>query len=91
MNHLYRKQIEDVFRFLSTSPRTNIDPLVMCDFLAVIFSNDPDILQRILEATDVVDRMREVLIICNKEIEVGKVQQTVSKQVRHLLPSHIPP
>ena len=85
LNHIYRNQVDELFKFLHARPHSEIDPLILCDFLAVILSSDADAQQRILDAVSATERMQEVLRVVNKEIEVGKLQQTIGKQVEQKL------
>ena len=76
LNPLYNEELKHyLMRF---SPE---DPSPLTDFAATLTSAKGRELQDVLETLDVLDRMRIVLPLLKKEIEVARLQDKISSQV----------
>jgi ATP-dependent Lon protease len=76
LNPLYNEELKHyLMRF---SPE---DPSPLTDFSATLTSADGRELQQVLETLDVLERMRTVLPLLKKEIEVARLQDKISSQV----------
>jgi len=66
--------------------RSNVnEPGRLADFAASMTSASVDELQDILESFSIPDRVRKVLLLLKKEIEVSKLQVKISKQIEERL------
>jgi ATP-dependent Lon protease len=76
LNPLYNEELKHyLMRF---SPE---DPSPLTDFAATLTSAEGRTLQDLLETLDVLERMRKVLPLLKREIEVAKLQDKISTQV----------
>lgn len=51
------------------------------DILANLLSSDKDVLQGLLETTDIFERAKKVLLLAKQELEVAKLQQSINEQI----------
>ncbi len=76
MNPLYSEELKlflDRFNFN--------DPSSLTDFAAAITTADKQSLQEILESISLRDRMKKVLVLLKKELEVARLQAKIHEQV----------
>ncbi len=57
------------------------DPGKLSDFVASMTSADPAAIQGILETFEVEERVKKVLVLLRKELEVSRLQKKISKQI----------
>lgn len=57
------------------------DPGKLSDFVSSMTTADPAEIQEILETFDVRERVKKVLVLLRREIEMGKIQKKISKQI----------
>jgi ATP-dependent Lon protease len=80
LNPLYTEELKQyLMRF---SPE---DPSPLTDFSATLTSSSGPDLQGVLETLPVLERMRKVLPLLKKEIEVAKLQDRISSQVNQTI------
>ena len=51
------------------------------DILANLLSADKDVLQGLLETTDIFERAKKVLLLAKQELQVAKLQQSINEQI----------
>ncbi|MCP3899808.1 MAG: AAA family ATPase, partial [Desulfobacteraceae bacterium] len=76
LNPLYTEELKQYLGRFSPD-----DPSPLTDFAAGITSGSGDELQEILETIPVMDRMKKVLILLQKEIEIAKLQTKIQKDL----------
>ncbi len=70
---------EELGLFMS---RSNLnDPGRLADFAAALATSKGEELQEILETVDILERLRKVLVLLKKEIDLSKLQAKIGKQV----------
>ncbi len=76
INSHFKEQINMIINDL------NYDvPGLTLDMLANILSSDRRVLQRLLEAVDIAERAKEVLLLAKQELEVARLQQSINEQI----------
>jgi ATP-dependent Lon protease len=76
LNPLYSEELKQYLGRFSPD-----DPSPLTDFAAGITSASGDDLQEVLETVSVMDRMKKVLILLQKEIEIAKLQSKIQKDL----------
>ena len=76
LNPLYSEELKDYLSRFSPN-----DPSPLADFSAAITTAQGTDLQAVLETLPLVERMKKVLILLHKEIEVGQLQTEITAQV----------
>ncbi|MGJ8515883.1 Lon protease 1 [Carnimonas sp. LMG 33810] len=76
INPLYGEELKNHLNRFSPN-----DPGPLCDFAAGITSAKGEELQTVLETLPVIDRMKAVLPLLHKEIDVAQLQSEISQQV----------
>jgi ATP-dependent Lon protease len=76
LNPLYSEQL----KFFLSRFNTN-DPSPLADFSANLTMANKDELQEILNTAPVLERMKRVIVLIRKELEVAKLQNTIRTQV----------
>ncbi|ROR32591.1 endopeptidase La [Inmirania thermothiophila] len=61
------------------------EPSALADFAAAITTAPPEELQQVLETLPLLERMRRVLVLVRKELEVARLQAQIRKQVEEKL------
>lgn len=64
------------------------DPGKLADFVASMTSADSEKIQEILETYGIKQRVEKVLILLKKELELGKLQQKISRQIEDKIAKH---
>ncbi len=76
MNPLYTEELKQYLGRFSPD-----DPSPLADFAAGITTASGDEMQDILETIPVIDRMKKVLMLLAKEIEIAKLQTKIQKDI----------
>ncbi len=76
LNPLYSEELKDYLSRFSPN-----DPSPLADFSAAITTAKGRDLQAVLETLPLLERMKKVLILLHKEIEVGQLQTEITAQV----------
>lgn len=79
-NPLFKEQLQLVLNNADLSK-----PSLLADYAAGLTSASGGELQEILETFDLKNRLRKCLILLKKELEISKLQATISKQVENNL------
>mmetsp|Transcript_11028 Transcript_11028/g.21550 ORF Transcript_11028/g.21550 Transcript_11028/m.21550 type:complete len:1097 (+) Transcript_11028:608-3898(+) len=61
------------------------DPYNVCNFAASLTSADAEELQEVLEAFNLETRLKKVLSLLKKEVQLGELQQEISRQVEETI------
>jgi ATP-dependent Lon protease len=64
------------------------DPGKLADFVASMTSADTEKIQEILETFEIKKRVEKVLILLKKELELGKLQQKITRQIDDKIAKH---
>ncbi len=76
LNPLYSEELKQYLGRFSPD-----QPSPLTDFAAGITTASGDVLQEILETESVMDRMKQVLMLLQKEIEIAKLQTQIRKDI----------
>jgi ATP-dependent Lon protease len=76
LNPLYSEEVKQYLGMFSPD-----QPSPLTDFAAGLTTASGDDLQEILEITSVMDRMKKVMMLLQKEIEIAKLQSKIQKDV----------
>ncbi|MDA3787454.1 MAG: endopeptidase La [Desulfobacula sp.] len=76
LNPLYSEEVRQYLGMFSPD-----QPSLLTDFAAGITTASGDDLQEVLELTSVIDRMKKVMMLLQKEIEIAKLQSKIQKDV----------
>ena len=76
LNPLFKEQLKLVISHLSYD-----NPGKVMDLIASMTTAEPEKLQEILEAVDLVDRAEKLLLILKEEIELSKLQEKIKKSI----------
>ncbi|MFA4985336.1 MAG: endopeptidase La [Candidatus Brocadiia bacterium] len=80
LNPLFQEEM----RQLMSSTSIN-DPSRLADFAASLTSAEPFELQEILETFPIIERLRKVLLLLKKEIEINEIKEKINKQMQERL------
>ncbi len=83
LNPLYSEELKQFlaqFNFNQPSP--------LADFAAAVTNAKGEELQQILETLPLIPRMEKVLVLLKKELEIAKVQQQISQEVKEKVSEH---
>ncbi len=80
LNPLYSEELKQYLNHFSPN-----DPSPLTDFAAAITSADPDELQDVLETLPLLERMEKVLLLVNRELEVGRLQAKIAEDTQEQL------
>ncbi len=80
LNPLYNEELKEYLSHFSPN-----EPSPLADFAAAITSADPVELQDILETFDLFDRMQKSLLLLTKELEVSRIQASITEQTQEQL------
>ncbi|KAH8295730.1 hypothetical protein KR018_006215 [Drosophila ironensis] len=78
MNPLYRESLQQM---LHQNQRVVDNPIYLCDLGASLSAGEPAELQRILEETDIPERLQLALTLLKKELELSRLQQKIGREV----------
>ncbi|XP_032599389.1 lon protease homolog, mitochondrial isoform X2 [Drosophila grimshawi] len=78
MNPLYRESLQQM---LHQNQRVVDNPIYLCDLGASLSSGEPAELQKILEETDIPQRLLLALALLKKELELSRLQQKIGREV----------
>ncbi|XP_017107612.2 lon protease homolog, mitochondrial isoform X1 [Drosophila bipectinata] len=78
MNPLYRESLQQM---LHQNQRVVDNPIYLCDLGASLSAGEPAELQRILEETDIPERLQLSLTLLKKELELSRLQQKIGREV----------
>lgn len=76
LNPLYSEEVKQYLGMFSPD-----QPSPLTDFAAGITTASGDDLQEILELSSVIKRMKKVMMLLQKEIEIGKLQSKIQKDI----------
>ncbi|SDU28946.1 endopeptidase La [Desulfobacula phenolica] len=76
LNPLYSEEVKQYLGMFSPD-----QPSPLTDFAAGITTASGDELQEILEFSSVIERMKKVMMLLQKEIEIGKLQSKIQKDI----------
>jgi ATP-dependent Lon protease len=76
LNPLYSEEVRQYLGMFSPD-----QPSLLTDFAAGITTASGDDLQKVLELSSVMDRMKKVMMLLQKEIEIAKLQSKIQKDV----------
>ncbi|MCF8091136.1 MAG: endopeptidase La [Desulfotignum sp.] len=76
LNPLYSEELKQYLGRFSPD-----QPSPLADFAAGITTASGDVLQEILETESVIERMKQVLMLLQKEIEIAKLQTQIRKDI----------
>ena len=83
LNPLYSEELKNYLRHFSPN-----EPSALTDFAAALTTAPGDELQHILETIPLLKRMGKVLPMLKHEVEIARLQQTISTQVEKNLGKH---
>ncbi|MDS4041459.1 MAG: endopeptidase La [Candidatus Competibacter sp.] len=83
LNPLYSEEL----KFFLNRFNTN-DPSPLADFAASLTTASKDELQEILATAPVLERLKKVIVLIKKELEVAKLQTHIRKQVEEKMSEH---
>ena len=83
LNPLYSEEL----KFFLNRFNTN-DPSPLTDFAASLTTASKDELQEILATAPVLERLKKVIVLIKKELEVAKLQTHIRKQVEEKMSEH---
>ena len=83
LNPLYSEEL----KFFLNRFNTN-DPSPLADFAASLTTANKEQLQEILAAAPVLERMKKVIVLIKKELEVAQLQTRIRKQVEEKMSDH---
>ncbi len=83
LNPLYSEEL----KFFLNRFNTN-DPSPLADFAASLTTASKDELQEILATAPILERMKKVIVLIKKELEVAKLQTHIRKQVEEKMSEH---
>ncbi|XP_034480876.1 lon protease homolog, mitochondrial isoform X2 [Drosophila innubila] len=78
MNPLYRESLQQM---LHQNQRVVDNPIYLCDLGASLSAGEPGELQKILEETDIPQRLLLALALLKKELELSRLQQKIGREV----------
>ncbi|KRF84635.1 lon protease homolog, mitochondrial isoform X2 [Drosophila virilis] len=78
MNPLYRESLQQM---LHQNQRVVDNPIYLCDLGASLSAGEPAELQKILEETDIPQRLLLALALLKKELELSRLQQKIGREV----------
>lgn len=78
MNPLYRESLQQM---LHQNQRVVDNPIYLCDLGASLSAGEPNELQKILEETDIPQRLLLALALLKKELELSRLQQKIGREV----------
>ncbi|XP_017034496.1 lon protease homolog, mitochondrial isoform X2 [Drosophila kikkawai] len=78
MNPLYRESLQQM---LHQNQRIVDNPIYLCDLGASLSAGEPAELQKILEETDIPERLQLALTLLKKELELSRLQQKIGREV----------
>ncbi|XP_017842207.1 lon protease homolog, mitochondrial isoform X1 [Drosophila busckii] len=78
MNPLYRESLQQM---LHQNQRVVDNPIYLCDLGASLSAGEPAELQKILEETDIPQRLLLSLALLKKELELSRLQQKIGREV----------
>ncbi|MBN2829604.1 MAG: endopeptidase La [Candidatus Cloacimonetes bacterium] len=76
VNPIVQQQIKMLFTQTSYEK-----PSMFLDMVSNILQSETYEMQELLESIDIIERAKKLLILIRKEIEVGKIQQEIEKQI----------
>ncbi len=76
LNPLYSEELKPFLGRLSTD-----QPSLLADFAAGITTSSGEELQKVLDAHSYIERMKHVLMLLQKEIEIAKLQSRIQKDI----------
>jgi ATP-dependent Lon protease len=77
LNPLYNEELKQYLNHFNPN-----DPSPLTDFAAAITSAEADDLQEILETIPLLDRMEKALLLVTRELEVARLQASITEQVQ---------
>lgn len=80
LNPLYSEELKQYLNHFNPN-----EPSPLADFAAAITSAEPGDLQGVLETFPLLERMEKVLLLVNKELEVGRIQASIAEQTQEQL------
>ncbi|MCF7858614.1 MAG: endopeptidase La [Candidatus Cloacimonetes bacterium] len=80
LNPIFQEQLK-----LLLSQVTYNNPSLLLDIVSSMLNAEPDKLQEILEAFDLIDRSKKVLLLLKEEIELTTLQADIQKQIEKKL------
>lgn len=80
LNPLYSEELKQYLNHFSPN-----DPSPLTDFAAAITSAEPEELQDVLQTLPLLERMEKVLLLVNRELEVGRLQAQITKDTQEQL------
>ncbi|ESO87544.1 hypothetical protein LOTGIDRAFT_127560 [Lottia gigantea] len=78
LNPIYREMLHHV---LHAGQKVSDDAIYMSDLSAALTSGDPEELQKVIEETNVPNRMMLALSLLKKELELSKLQKKIGREV----------
>ncbi|XP_064608395.1 lon protease homolog, mitochondrial-like [Liolophura sinensis] len=78
MNPLYRESLAQI---IQAGQRVIDNPVYLCDLGAALTGAEPEELQKVLEETNIPNRLMLTLSLLKKEFELSKLQQRIGKEV----------
>lgn len=76
LNPLYNEELKNYLRHFSPN-----EPSLLTDFAATLTTASGDELQQVLETIPLLKRMEKVLPLLRNELEIARIQQTISAEV----------
>jgi ATP-dependent Lon protease len=76
LNPLYSEELKHFLSRFNTN-----DPSPLADFAAALTTASKEDLQEVLDTAPVLDRMKKVIVLIKKELEVAKLQSKIREQV----------
>jgi ATP-dependent Lon protease len=83
LNPLYSEELKFFLNRFNTH-----DPSPLADFAASLTTASKDELQEILATAPVLERLKKVIVLIKKELEVAKLQTQIRKQVEEKMSEH---
>lgn len=80
LNPLYSEELKDYLNHFNPN-----EPSPLTDFAAAITAADPAELQAVLETFPLLERMEKVLLLVQKELEVGRIQAKITEETQETL------
>jgi len=76
-NPLFKEELSQLMASTSIN-----DPNRLADFAAALTSAEPHELQDILDTYDLLERLRKVLLLLKKEIEINELKEEINRQIQ---------
>lgn len=83
LNPLYNEELKNYLRHFSPN-----EPSLLTDFAATLTTASGDELQQVLETIPLLKRMEKVLPLLRNELEIARIQQTISDEVDKNVDQH---